>query len=123
MALGLSACRADRDLPPAYRKVAVPKERLAATEARERGRRLFLQHCALCHGERADGRGVRREGLSTPPRDFTSAEWRERFSPRRTFWVLREGKPSTAMPSFRALPDGDLWDLTAYVLSVSEVKR
>jgi mono/diheme cytochrome c family protein len=120
MALGLSACRADRDLPTAYRNVVVPRERLAAPEARENGRRLFRQHCALCHGERADGRGVRREGLSSPPRDFTSAEWRDRFSPRRTFWVLREGKPATAMPSFRALPDGDLWDLTAYVLSVSE---
>jgi mono/diheme cytochrome c family protein len=120
MALALSACRRDGDLPPAYRKVRVPEETLVSPEARERGRRLFLQHCALCHGVHADGRGARREGLSSPPRDFTDAAWRRRFSPRRVFWILEEGKPATAMPSFRALPREDVWDLAAYVLSVSE---
>jgi mono/diheme cytochrome c family protein len=100
----------------------VPTERLKSAAAVERGRALFLQHCALCHGERADGRGVRREGLSSDPRDFTDVHWRRRFSPRRTFWVLREGKPDTAMPSFRSLPGNDLWDLAAYVLSVAGPK-
>lgn len=120
-ALGLSGCRADpdRDLPDAYRSMTVPIERLRASSAIQRGQTLYLQHCALCHGVRADGKGVRREGLSSEPRDFTDVHWRERFSPRRTFWILREGKPNTPMPSWRALPEEELWDLTAYVLSVA----
>jgi high-affinity iron transporter len=97
----------------------VPVERLKAAPAIKRGQTLFLEHCSLCHGLRADGKGVRREGLSSDPRDFTDVNWRRRFSPRRTFWVLREGKPNTSMPSWRALPEDDLWDLTAYVLSVA----
>ncbi|MEX1244431.1 MAG: cytochrome c [Thermoanaerobaculia bacterium] len=94
-------------------------ERLKASSAISRGRTLYLEHCALCHGVHADGKGVRREGLSSDPRDFTDVHWRERFSPRRVFWTLREGKPNTPMSSWRALPDEDLWDLTAYVISVA----
>ncbi len=121
MWLAFSACRGgDGDLPAPYRRLAVPSDRLQSTEARERGRARFLEHCALCHGDRADGRGVRRQGLSSPPRDFTDPAWRKRTSPRRVFSVIRDGSPGTAMPAWKALDDGQVWDLTAYLLAVSE---
>jgi mono/diheme cytochrome c family protein len=121
MWLAFSACRGgDGDLPEPYRSVAVPEERLRSTAAREHGRALYLQHCALCHGERADGRGVRQQALSTPPRDFTDRAWRERTSPRRVFHVIREGAPGTPMPAWKALDEKDAWDLTAYLLAVGE---
>jgi mono/diheme cytochrome c family protein len=121
-ALVLSSCRPDPDgdLPAPYREIRVPTARLQSAAALDHGRALYQAHCVLCHGVNGDGRGVRREGLTSDPRDFTDVHWRERFSPRRTFWVLREGKPNTAMASFRALSDDDLWDLTAYVLSIAE---
>jgi mono/diheme cytochrome c family protein len=108
----------DRDLPPEYRRLAVPDAHLASAEAVASGRTLFLEHCALCHGERGDGRGVRREGLRRSPRDFTNAAWRRSTSPRRVFYVIREGMPGTSMPSWRALSEQDAWDMTAYVLSL-----
>ena len=90
----LGGCRAtDGDLPPEYRRVAVPADLIRAEEARRRGRELFLDHCAICHGEAADGRGVRRN-LSSRPVDFTDPLWRERTSPRRAFFVIREGVAS-----------------------------
>jgi high-affinity iron transporter len=95
----------------------VPEERLASAQARERGRALFAEHCALCHGERADGRGVRREGLSTRPRDFTDPAWRLRTSPRAVFVAIREGVPRTAMPSWKSLDSEQTWDLVAFLLS------
>ena len=120
MSLVFSACKGpDADLPEAYRRLAVPSARLESPEARERGRGLFLEHCALCHGDRADGRGVRRQGLSSQPRDFTDAAWRERTSPRRVFSVIREGSPGTAMPAWKALDEEQTWDLTAYLLAAS----
>ncbi len=119
MSLPLLACRADGDLPPSYRAIRVPGERLASADARERGRRLFLEHCALCHGERADGRGVRREGLSSPPRDFTDPSLRRKTSPRRMFFEIREGVRGTAMPSWKALDEGQTWDLVAFLRSVA----
>jgi len=121
MWLAFSACRGgDGGLPEPYRSLAVPEERLRSTSAREHGRALFLQHCALCHGERADGRGVRRQALSSPPRDFTDRAWRERTSPRRVFHVIREGTPGTPMPAWKALDEDDAWDLAAYLLAAGE---
>lgn len=123
MALGLFtlACKgADGDLPPAYRSLAVPEARLGATDARERGRRLFLEHCALCHGVSGNGRGARTEGFVRSPRDFTDVSWRRITSPRHVFFAVREGIHGTAMPSWKTLPDDDLWDLTAFVLSIAK---
>lgn len=120
MSLASSACSdPDAKLPEAYRRLAVPAAQLESPAARERGRALFLEHCALCHGDRADGHGVRQQALSTPPRDFTDRAWKARTSPRRVFYVIREGSPGTAMPAWKVLDDGQTWDLTAYLLSVS----
>lgn len=119
--LAASACEtADGSLPASYRDTPVPAERLRSAGAREQGRRLFLEHCALCHGEAADGRGVRREGLSRPPADFTSPLWRQRMTPRRAYFVIREGVRGSPMPSWKALDSDDTWDLVAYLLSLTE---
>jgi mono/diheme cytochrome c family protein len=114
------ACKGpDGELPPRYREVAVPHERLVSAEARERGRGLYLAHCALCHGERADGHGPR-SLLSSRPADFTSKTWRRTVTPRKAFFILREGVHGTAMPAWPTLTEDETWDLVAYVLSVSE---
>lgn len=123
LALVLSGCSPDRDLPPPYRDLAVPEERLASADARARGGALYLQYCALCHGVEADGRGVRREGFSSPPRDFTDPDVRRRSSARRMFFEIREGVRGTAMPSWKSLAEGETWDLVAYLRSVAPVQR
>ena len=119
ISLGLSACSRDRDLPEPYRRLRVPPALLDSAEARENGRKLFLTSCALCHGENADGRGVRREGLSTPPRDFTNPSWRNGTTPRRVFFAIREGVHGMPMPGWKSFSDAETWDLVAYVLSAS----
>lgn len=118
-ALALSGCRAEGDLPPRYRSLRVPQDDLASAAARERGRRLFLENCALCHGIRADGRGERREGLSKPPRDFTDPTAREKSSPRKMFFAIREGMQGTSMPAWKTLDEQQTWDLVAYLRSVA----
>jgi mono/diheme cytochrome c family protein len=121
MSLVSPACAdADRDLPREYRRVAVPTAQLAARDAQNRGRVLFLESCALCHGERGDGQGVRREGLTRAPRDFTNPAWRESTSPRHVFFAIREGIEGTAMPAWSGLTDQEAWDLVAYVLALGE---
>jgi mono/diheme cytochrome c family protein len=116
--LCLGACDTS-GLPQRYRDVEVPAGRIASLEARARGRELFLEHCALCHGERADGRG-RRRSWSVPPADFTDRAWRERIDPRRVYYVVREGVRGTPMPAWKVLADDEVWDLVAYVLSVAD---
>ena len=118
--LAFSGCRGtESDLPRAYRRIEVPAARLESPAAQARGRRLFLAHCALCHGENADGRGVRREGLARSPRDFTDASWRRQATPRKVYFAIREGLPPSGMPSWKSLEEEEAWDLTAYLLSVA----
>jgi high-affinity iron transporter len=119
--LAFSACRGrDADLPEPYRHLAVPQALLQSPEARARGRKLYLEHCALCHGDQADGRGVRHSALNKPPQDFTDPAWRRRMTPRHVFSVIREGSPGTAMPAWKIFDDTQTWDLTAYLLSVGQ---
>jgi mono/diheme cytochrome c family protein len=121
MSLVLPGCGdADRDLPREYRRMTVRHDRLSAASARERGRALFLANCTICHGERGDGFGLRREGLVGQPRDFTNAMWRASTSPRRVGFAIREGRAPTSMPSWPTLTDDEVWDVTALVLSFGE---
>jgi high-affinity iron transporter len=121
MSLALSACSAE-DAPSTidYSEVEVPVERLSSDDARARGRVLFRKKCALCHGERADGHGARREGLSGKPINFHNKEWRANTTPLRVFEVLSKGKRGTSMPAWPTLSSEQKWDVIAYVLSVAE---
>lgn len=114
--LALSACDGGSGSGPA---VAVPEARLASAEARDRGRELFLEHCALCHGERGDGAG-RRRNLSSRPQDFTDTSWRRQRTPAEVYLVIRDGRRGTAMAGWKTLDEEQTWDLVAYVLSIAE---
>lgn len=121
MSLILSACSAGNDrVSSDYRNVPVPADVLASDEARERGREIFRDKCALCHGVRADGNGVRKEGLSGRPVDFGSKDWRATTSALRVYTVVSHGERGTSMPGWPTLSDQERWEVVAYVLSVSE---
>lgn len=117
LSLSSSACGPDRALPPEYRALEVPTARLASPAARERGRGLYLEHCALCHGVNADGKGVR-QNLSSPPRDFTRPAWHKSTTPRQIYFVIQEGKPGTAMPAWKVLTPEETWDVVGYLLGL-----
>jgi mono/diheme cytochrome c family protein len=47
--------------------LTAPGVRAAGTADIRRGRSLYLEYCASCHGVNADGRGPLRHSLTTPP--------------------------------------------------------
>lgn len=121
MSLALLACSARDDSSATDQDtIEVPVTRLVSDDARKRGRALFKKKCALCHGDHADGNGVRSKGLSAKPANFTSPEWRANTTPVYVFRVLSEGKRGTSMPAWPTLSDDQKWDVVAYVLSVAE---
>jgi len=121
MLLALLGCSAEANSSAIdYDKVEVPAAQLSSDEARARGRALFKAKCALCHGEQADGRGVRSNALSGKPANFGSGEWRSNTTAVAVFEVLSEGERGTSMPAWPSLSDEEKWDLVAYVLSVAE---
>jgi high-affinity iron transporter len=76
-----------------------------------RGRALYRQACAACHGVDGTPR-VEHLELSTRPTAFASKPEVARLSPQRIYAGVSFGVPGTAMPSFaEALDEDARWDL------------
>jgi mono/diheme cytochrome c family protein len=72
------------------------------------GRKVFLRHCAPCHGVRGDGAGPAAPHLAVRPRDFTAGVYRFRTTPSGTpptdddlLRTVQRGIPGTPMPSWQ----------------------
>lgn len=98
----------------------VPDSVLGSPEAQAQGRALFLQHCALCHGTNADGRGARRSNLTGRPVNFTDPVWRRDVTSGQVRAVIRHGGEGTSMPAFGALREDDVNRLVAYLFSLTD---
>lgn len=84
------------------------------------GARLYSRHCAQCHGERGDGRGV--TPLDPPARHFGAEPFKlgttgSRWSPTDDdlVGILRRGIPGSAMPSFAQLSEDELRAIVGHV--------
>lgn len=73
------------------------------------GKKLFLQHCAECHGEDARGShhapNLRSPGV-------------QNATPGELVWFLRNGNLAKGMPSWSGLPDERRWQIVAYLKSL-----
>lgn len=75
-------------------------------EAIAAGHKLFVEHCAQCHG--LDARGRERAA------DLHSAVV-EDAPPGVLFWALRNGRIRKGMPSWSSLPNQQLWQIVSYL--------
>lgn len=74
------------------------------------GARLYAEHCARCHGERGDGRGL--SPLDPPARHFGAEAFKFGTTSNRLcptdedlMRVIQDGIPGSAMPSFAQLSE------------------
>ena len=81
-----------------------------------RGRTLFAQNCAGCHGANGDGKGLAVSGLSPKPTNLRQ----HRFSTQGLAHILWNGVAGSAMPAWRDLPISDLASLTTYVQTLHD---
>lgn len=111
------------DYPPAPRRVIPPldpKEVMTATPALlARGRDLFAQECASCHGPKGRGDGPGGLALNPKPQDFTSRQgWKNNFHVDGIYQTLERGIPGSGMASFNYLGRKDRMALVHYVQSL-----
>lgn len=97
-------------------------ERVQATpELTARGKKIYEQLCASCHGIAGDGKGPVAAALNPKPRDFTSGEWEHGGSEQEIFDIITKGVAGTAMAPFGAqLSEKDRWGVVYYVKSFSK---
>lgn len=107
------------------------KQVKTSKESIEKGKKLFLDLCAECHGETGKGTATKKLkddlGFRTWPRNFTKA-WSFRASndPKDIFARVSVGIPGTQMPSFadpaskKKMTDEERWNVANYVASLAD---
>ena len=87
-----------------------------------RGKNLFHELCADCHGASGLGDGPKGKGLDPKPANFLAEDMAERLSPARVTATIRFGVSGTAMVPFTHLSEEDRYSLAFYVLSMRHAK-
>jgi high-affinity iron transporter len=85
----------------------------------ERGRLLYQENCASCHGVSGNGRGPASAGLDPPPIAFIDVNRARQRSIMGLYQVIDQGIDGTAMPGFSQLSSDDRWALAFYSGSVA----
>jgi mono/diheme cytochrome c family protein len=82
------------------------------TDAIAAGRRIFVDHCAKCHGENAEGTKKR------PP--LKSQRVQQQATVGDLHWLLVNGNMKKGMPSWAKLPDPQIWQVISYLKSLHD---
>lgn len=89
-----------------------------------RGRRVYLEACAACHG--VDGQPVAEnvkfdsEGYPVPPRSFVNGIFKGGSESHQLYVRVLKGLPGTPMPGYEsAYSQDELWDVVHYVQSLA----
>ncbi|MDN6279896.1 MAG: cytochrome c/FTR1 family iron permease [Psychroflexus sp.] len=80
-----------------------------------RGKELYANNCASCHGAKGNGDGEMGEGLDPAPTDFHETELMRQVSPFQAYNTIKLGVSGTSMRAFSELNEAQLWDLAFYV--------
>ncbi|MBV9496665.1 MAG: FTR1 family protein [Acidobacteria bacterium] len=84
----------------------------------DRGRALFQDACAACHGSTGRGDGRVAAQLDPPPANLRDDARMRGVAPFQAFNTIRLGVTGTGMPAFSSLSDADTWALAFYAVSL-----
>jgi mono/diheme cytochrome c family protein len=115
----LGACRGEEFPSP-------PADVLSSSESIRSGRVLYEKNCGICHGPSGHGDGPQAKSLSPSPSDLRNLSG-PRSEPGYWFLRIKEGGKNGPLPRDRSampawgdhLTDEQIWDLVAYMKSLS----
>jgi len=76
--------------------------------------------CKVCNGVSGDGLGILFHRVEPKPRNFTCVHTMDNLPDGQLFWIIKNGSPGTAMPSFSYLEDDQVWQLILFLRSFSK---
>lgn len=83
----------------------------------EEGRKLYLRHCASCHGPSGKGDGSMALAGGTPA-NLTDETWDHGSSDGEVFVVIRDGTSSDMEPYKDRLAEKQIWQLVNFIRSI-----
>lgn len=90
---------------------------LANSQVAEAGQKLFVQNCAVCHGQKGDGVG----GIPLA-RNLVEGQWKAGGGMINHFKVLQNGIPGTQMAPFKQLKPHERWAILNYMDTITNNK-
>ena len=120
----------DHDHPPvpaAYADAHLPSHVWTDPRMIARGKEIYTAKCALCHGEKGDGKGPGAVNVRPRPADFTDARMVAEMPGNYWLWRVSEGglvepfrSKGSTMPAWKAeLSLSDRWAVVAYSHTLS----
>jgi mono/diheme cytochrome c family protein len=88
-------------------------------ETLAKAKKLFTYDCAMCHGEKGDGKGDLAADFKIKPRDYTDPASLKEFTDQQLFTIIKDGKDEMPPEGKRAKPE-EIWGLVAYLRTLSK---
>ncbi len=83
------------------------------------GKKLYVEHCAECHGDSGKGDGEMADTYNPKPANLTDAEWKHGSTDGEIFTVIRDGVKGTEMKPFgKKMTTHQLWDVVNFIRSI-----
>ena len=84
----------------------------------DRGKKIFKTQCALCHGDKGDGKGDLAKEMNLTLPDFTKSDAFANRTDGELFAIIGTGKDP--MPGQKGrMPDPQVWNVVNYLRSLS----
>ena len=95
------------------------KNPVKATKASiQKGKEIYEKKCALCHGDKGDGKGFASAGLNPKPTNFKESHG-ETMTDGEHFWKITTGRGT--MPSYeKILTTEERWHVINYINTLSK---
>ena len=105
------APKSDHKVPP--EEASKPNPVKPTAESLAKGKKTYAIDCAMCHGEKGDGKGDLAGDMKNVT-DFTNPDSLRDWTDAEVFYVIKKGKGDMPPEGDRAKPD-DIWNLVNYI--------
>ncbi len=92
------------------------------SESQARAKQMYAIDCAICHGEKGNGKGDLVADMNLKMKDFTDPETLKDAKDGELFYIIKNGDMKDKMPGEapRTKGDDDIWNLVILVRSFAK---
>lgn len=88
-------------------------------ESQAHAKKIWGYDCALCHGEKGDGKGDVADSMKLTLKDYTKPDSLKDITDGQMYDIILKGKGQMPGEEGRAKPD-DIWNLIIYIRNMSK---